>query len=317
MARFDRFDDEQGGGDSAGTRLHHLRPAPPPVAASRQPVSARRFPARRLGRSSRRVQRGGGVRRNVPRDRPAGAAAGGRNGIPGGNRGRQTRARRTLPRWRPPSLPMPTCPWATAWLPGSWKRTWRQAPPACAASAISTMWDASDSFRSMPQAGLLRDASVREGFARLQPLGLSFDAWLYQPAASRAGGTGPGLSRRCPIILDHIGGPLGLGPYAGRRDEVFGAWSADITALSACPNVVLKLGGVGSLRSGYDWHTRTADSRRAGRGHATLLRALHREVRRRPLHVRKQLPGGPGVLLVRGHLERVQGHEPELFRNGT
>ncbi len=123
----------------------------------------------------------------------------------------------------------------------------------------STMWDASDAFRSVPRASLLRDATVRKGFARLQPLGLSFDAWLYHPQLPEL----VELAREfpeVPIILDHIGGPLGLGPYKGRRDEVFQAWSADITALASCPNVVLKLGGVGSLRSGYDWHTRSADS---------------------------------------------------------
>ena len=120
----------------------------------------------------------------------------------------------------------------------------------------STMWDASDSFRSVPRPGLLRDNAVRKGFACLQPLGLSFDAWLYNPQIAEL----VELARAfpdVPIILDHIGGPLGLGPYEGRRDEVFQAWSADITALSSCPNVVLKLGGVGSLRSGYDWHQRT------------------------------------------------------------
>ena len=119
----------------------------------------------------------------------------------------------------------------------------------------STMWDASDSFRSVPRPGLLRDNAVRKGFACLQPLGLSFDAWLYHPQIPEL----VELARAFPdvsIILDHIGGPLGLGPYEGRRNEVFQAWSADITALSSCPNVVLKLGGVGSLRSGYDWHTR-------------------------------------------------------------
>ena len=119
----------------------------------------------------------------------------------------------------------------------------------------STMWDASDSFRSVPRPGLLRDAAVRKGFACLQRHGLSFDAWLYHPQIPEL----VELARAfpdVPIILDHIGGPLGLGPYKGRRNEVFQAWSADITALSSCPNVVLKLGGVGSLRSGYDWHTR-------------------------------------------------------------
>ena len=119
----------------------------------------------------------------------------------------------------------------------------------------STMWDASDSFRSVPRPGLLRDAAVRKGLACLQPLGLSFDAWLYHPQLGELVEVArdfPDL----PIILDHVGGPLGLGPYEGRRNQVFRAWSADVTALSSCPNVALKLGGVGSLRSGHDWHRR-------------------------------------------------------------
>ena len=108
----------------------------------------------------------------------------------------------------------------------------------------------------MPRPSLLRDNAVRKGFGCLQRHGLSFDAWLYHPQIPEL----VELARdfpAVPIILDHIGGPLGLGPYKGRSDDVFQAWSADITALSSCPNVVLKLGGVGSLRSGYDWHQRT------------------------------------------------------------
>ena len=131
----------------------------------------------------------------------------------------------------------------------------RASPTRLRGIRYSTMWDASDSFRSVPRPGLLRDAAVRKGFACLQRHGLSFDAWLYHPQIPEL----VELARAFPdvtIILDHIGGPLGLGPYEGRRNEVFQAWSADITALSSCPNVVLKLGGVGSLRSGYDWHTR-------------------------------------------------------------
>ncbi len=119
----------------------------------------------------------------------------------------------------------------------------------------STMWDASDAFRSVERPGLLRDAAVRKGVGCLRRYGLSFDAWLYHPQLPEL----VELARDfpdLPIILDHIGGPLGLGPYEGRRDEVFRAWSANIAALSECPNVALKLGGIGSLRSGYDWHTR-------------------------------------------------------------
>jgi predicted TIM-barrel fold metal-dependent hydrolase len=59
------------------------------------------------------------------------------------------------------------------------------------------------------------------------------------------------------IILDHIGGPLGIGPYAGKRDEVFQSWKNDIAALAACPNVVIKLGGLGMPWCGFGWHERT------------------------------------------------------------
>ena len=62
-------------------------------------------------------------------------------------------------------------------------------------------------------AGLLMDRQVREGFARLAPLGLSFDAWVYHTQLSEL----TDLARAfpaTPIVLDHVGGPIGLGPYA-------------------------------------------------------------------------------------------------------
>src|SRR5262249_43993999 len=58
------------------------------------------------------------------------------------------------------------------------------------------------------------------------------------------------------IVLDHIGGPLGVGPYAGKRDEVMLGGKKGITELADCPNVTVKLGGLGSDRSGFDWHKR-------------------------------------------------------------
>ena len=119
----------------------------------------------------------------------------------------------------------------------------------------STTWDASENIRSDAPAGLLSDSAFRCGFACLQGCGLSFDAWLYHPQLPEL----VDLARAFPnvmIVLDHIGGPLGVGPYKGKRDEIFGVWSVGIAALSTCPNVAVKLGGVGSTRSGYDWHER-------------------------------------------------------------
>ena len=66
-----------------------------------------------------------------------------------------------------------------------------------------------------------------------------------------------GISRTYPSFSTTSADPWGSDPTRAGNNEVFQAWSADITALSSCPNVVLKLGGVGSLRSGYDWHQRT------------------------------------------------------------
>ncbi len=102
--------------------------------------------------------------------------------------------------------------------------------------------------------GLLRDSRVREGFARLAPLGLSFDAWMYHTQLGEL----VDLARAFPetkIVLDHVGGPIGLGRYAGKRDEVFAEWSARIRELAGCPNVHVKLGGLGMRMFGCTFHT--------------------------------------------------------------
>ncbi len=101
--------------------------------------------------------------------------------------------------------------------------------------------------------GLLLDKRVREGFAQLAPLGLSFDAWAFHPQL----GDVVDLARAfpaTPIVMNHVGGPIGLGRYKGKRDEVFADWSARIRELAACPNVHVKLGGLGMKMFGFDVH---------------------------------------------------------------
>jgi len=101
--------------------------------------------------------------------------------------------------------------------------------------------------------GLLLDKRVREGFAQLAPLGLSFDAWAFHPQL----GDVVDLARAfpaTPIVMNHVGGPIGLGRYKGKRDEVFADWSARIRELAACPNVHVKLGGLGMKMFGFDFH---------------------------------------------------------------
>jgi len=118
-------------------------------------------------------------------------------------------------------------------------------------------WDADPGIRGYkdPPPGLLLDARFREGFASLQRYGLSFDAWLYHPQLIEL----VDLARAFPdvtIVLDHVGGFLGTGPYAGPRETVFQAWRMGIEQVAACPNVVVKLGGLGMERCGFGWHKR-------------------------------------------------------------
>jgi L-fuconolactonase len=119
-------------------------------------------------------------------------------------------------------------------------------------------WDASDRIRNShtnPPPGLYADSRFRRGFAELAPRGLTFDAWLYHPQLPEL----TELAKTCPdttIILDHFGGPLGIGPYAGRRAEIFAAWKAAIRALADCPNVVVKLGGLVMPLNGFGFHKR-------------------------------------------------------------
>lgn len=117
-------------------------------------------------------------------------------------------------------------------------------------------FDASDAIRAShtkPPPGLLGLPDFDRGITALSAAGLSFDAWLYHPqlgelaAMARAH---PSL----PIVLDHLGGPLGIGPYAGRRDEIIATWRTALTEVAACPNVVLKLGGIGMPIFGLDFH---------------------------------------------------------------
>lgn len=103
--------------------------------------------------------------------------------------------------------------------------------------------------------GLLLDPAFRQGFACLAPLGLSFDAWLYAPQLPEL----IDLARAFPetrIVLNHFGGPLGMGRYAGRREAMFPQWERDIRALAACPNVFAKLGGLGMRINGFGFEDR-------------------------------------------------------------
>jgi L-fuconolactonase len=107
-----------------------------------------------------------------------------------------------------------------------------------------------------PPPHLYRDhAGFREGFAALGRLGLSFDAWLYHPQLGDLVALARAFPQQ-PIVLNHLGGPLGLGWYADRREEILSLWRGDLRLLAGCDNVCVKLGGLGMRINGFRFHHR-------------------------------------------------------------
>ena len=108
---------------------------------------------------------------------------------------------------------------------------------------------------TLPPKGLLGLPAFREGYARLAKYGLSFDAWLYHTQIPEL----TALARANPettIVFDHFGGPIGIGPYEGKRAEIFAQWKKDVAELASCPNVTAKLGGINMAVNGFGWHKR-------------------------------------------------------------
>jgi L-fuconolactonase len=100
---------------------------------------------------------------------------------------------------------------------------------------------------------LLLDSDFRRGYSYLRTYGLTFEGWVYHTQIGEL----TDLAKAFPdttIVFNHLGGPIGVGPYAGHRDEVFAAWKPAITELAKCPNVVAKVGGIQMVVNGYGWH---------------------------------------------------------------
>jgi L-fuconolactonase len=121
-----------------------------------------------------------------------------------------------------------------------------------------TAWHESDQLHNAqtnPDEALLAKDTFLEGFACLEKRNLSFDAWVYHTQIGEVGA----LARAFPevtIILNHVGGPVGVGPYKDKREEVFERWQEDISELAKERNVMIKLGGLTMALGGFGWKNR-------------------------------------------------------------
>jgi predicted TIM-barrel fold metal-dependent hydrolase len=123
---------------------------------------------------------------------------------------------------------------------------------------LGAAWDPDEAVpnhRTRPPEGLFLRDDFRAGFALLAPRQLTFEAWCYHRQIPDV----TALARAFPettIILDHFGGPVGVGSYAGRSREVLAEWRGYMRELATCPNVVAKLGGINMEVNGFAWHER-------------------------------------------------------------
>ena len=119
----------------------------------------------------------------------------------------------------------------------------------------SVGWDPSPELVNREIQGVLSSDHYRAGARVLAGMGLCLENSLYHPQLAELAA----FARALPdltIILNHIGGLVRVGAYAHRDDDVLPAWRRGIAAVAACPNVIIKLGGVGQRRFGFDWHAR-------------------------------------------------------------
>lgn len=122
----------------------------------------------------------------------------------------------------------------------------------------ATAYDADRSVgrsHTRPTQGMMADPAFVAGVRQLAARGHSFDAWLYHPQIPELTALARAVPE-CTFVLDHIGGPLGIGPYAGRREEVLAGWRGDIAELATCENVVVKVGGIGMVVYGMGYEHR-------------------------------------------------------------
>ena len=117
----------------------------------------------------------------------------------------------------------------------------------------TTAWHADPDVRSNPNPppdGLLRTEAFRKGARAVAAKGLSLDVWAYQTQLDQV----RDLAEAVPeltVIVDHCGGPLGVGSHDRFDPENFHLWRDALAAVAALPNTRIKIGGFGLCVFGW------------------------------------------------------------------
>ncbi len=119
-------------------------------------------------------------------------------------------------------------------------------------------WHDNPTVRSspvVPPRDLMSSPSFRQGVKTLGRFGLTLDVWVYHTQLEQL----YVLARSIPevtVVVDHFGGPVGVGPHADERERMFVEWKRGLERLASLPNTRIKLGGAGMNVFGFDFASR-------------------------------------------------------------
>lgn len=105
-------------------------------------------------------------------------------------------------------------------------------------------WHPDPFYSHRDRADLLTDPAWRSNFARLAPLGLSFDLQVFPHQLAGAAQLAADFSET-RIVLDHLGMPIGRDP------ETIASWRAGMAVLAGRENVHVKLSALGTTDNNW------------------------------------------------------------------
>lgn len=103
-----------------------------------------------------------------------------------------------------------------------------------------------------PQRDVIDEPATAEAARCIGSMGYVLDVWGFHTQLGSLGR----LAAKCPdvpMMIDHCGGPIGVGRYASQRDEVFKVWAEGIREAASQPNLHIKLSGLGISRMGFSF----------------------------------------------------------------
>jgi L-fuconolactonase len=105
----------------------------------------------------------------------------------------------------------------------------------------------------LARGSILNDKKFQEGFSCLSRYKLSSDVFINGQEMIAVVNLAR-LFPDVPIIVNHTGWTIGMGPGDSNREYLLEEWKKQVAKLAACENVFMKLGGFGMRPYGFGWN---------------------------------------------------------------